>query len=728
MKEKYVLDSLEVEGFRGYLKPIRHDVGEKSVLIFGPQGSGKSSTLNAIEWGLFGKIAYFKSAESKSDIELINSRALNLECRVTISLKNEESFIKITRTKKTNSKESEVTVKAGNITRAGREAEDFLFSELGLTFDDFYRSIYLHQESIRAIITDDPRNRDEAIDRLLGLEKARDIIGSIPMSKVKSVIEELTTQRDKITAKLQGAIQQISEEVKKAESEAQKEGFQDDQLTSSQVSLMLGELQGKLNKLSSESQLESPNILLGGSNDAVLKSITRSKTFLRQCRKRIIEITGVDDLREKQSRLKQVSKDLKRITNDVETKTKDANLIKQEFGGVTKIEESIEAATKELEELNNKQEALDVSIKLAKDALFFFEDPSITSCPVCKQPIVRGEVKKHLDEIVESVKDQKANEIYENIKSLNDMKKTLFTKKEDLQRLEKSLTELKKELDSIAEKVKELTTMEVRVEEIEKVVDETLSSLQTKIDQSNKVYQKRNELIEEVDLHVDRIKVVTTVLLKREEYQAMEKRSREEIEESKGISQAIREVESFKSQLETLVRVLSNVQTSSATQSISETQDEVTKLYLRLRAHPYFDRLSISVTSKNVSGVQKNTYLIKASSVEESRDTFVSSRFSTGQINCAALAIFLSLAKLSSNGIGFVMLDDPSQSLDLDHSEGLSEILAEVGDERQVILATQDQGLFDQLNRKFRSHSNFVDIRFQPWTKNGCSVEGQPKT
>ncbi|MCL4325657.1 MAG: AAA family ATPase, partial [Candidatus Thermoplasmatota archaeon] len=172
MRGTFVLDSIEIEGFRGYLKPIKHSFGGKSALIFGPQGSGKSSTLNAIEWGLFGKIAYFKSAEGKSDIELINSRSIGLECKVTVILRNKTSTIEITRKKRASSKESDLSVKTDGGIKVGTEAEEFLFSELGLTHDDFYRSVYLHQESIRAIITDDPRNRDEAIDRLLGLEKA----------------------------------------------------------------------------------------------------------------------------------------------------------------------------------------------------------------------------------------------------------------------------------------------------------------------------------------------------------------------------------------------------------------------------------------------------------------------------------------------------------------------------------------------------------------------------
>lgn len=723
MRGTFVLDSIEIEGFRGYLKPIKHYFGGKSALIFGPQGSGKSSTLNAIEWGLFGKIAYFKSAEGKSDIELINSRAIGLECKVTVILRNKTSTIEITRKKRASSKESDLSVKTDGGTKVGTDADEFLFSELGLTLDDFYRSVYLHQESIRAIITDDPRNRDEAIDRLLGLEKARDIIGNIPMSKVKKDLDELTNQKEKITAKLQGAIQQISSEVEKAESEAQKEGLQDDQLTSSQISAMMSDLTQKTAKLATDCRIEPPELSAELSTDSVSKTITKVKTFIRQCRKRAIEITGVDELRNKQSELKQMKVDLKRITTEVEIRREETGSIKQNFGDLNKLEMSLDTAKTKLVELKKKQEALDANAKLAKEALFFFEDPSLTVCPVCGQPVERGEIKKHLEEVVESVKGSKVNEIYENMKAVNDDIKILSGKKEELQTLEARLNELTEESNALKGKIRQITLADLGTEDMERNIEDTLASIQTKIEESGRAYQKRNEQIEDTDQCADKIRVINNILLKREEYQAMDKRSKEDLEESKGISQSIREVETFKDRLDTLVSVLNEVQTSLASQSISETQEEIGKLYSRLHAHPYYNKLNISVTSKSVAGVQKNTYLIKASSTEESRDTYVSSRFSTGQINCAALAIFLSLAKMSKSGIGFIMLDDPSQSLDLEHSGGLSEILAEVSDERQIILATQDENLFSELNKKFFSHDNFVDVKFKPWTKNGCTIE-----
>src|SRR5437899_4265266 len=48
------LDKVTIAGFRGYNSPKTIALGGKSAVFLGPNMSGKSSTLGAIEWCLFG--------------------------------------------------------------------------------------------------------------------------------------------------------------------------------------------------------------------------------------------------------------------------------------------------------------------------------------------------------------------------------------------------------------------------------------------------------------------------------------------------------------------------------------------------------------------------------------------------------------------------------------------------------------------------------------------------
>jgi len=48
------IKTLKVKGFRGFTKEKEFDFAPVTIL-FGPNGTGKSSTLNAIEWCLWGR-------------------------------------------------------------------------------------------------------------------------------------------------------------------------------------------------------------------------------------------------------------------------------------------------------------------------------------------------------------------------------------------------------------------------------------------------------------------------------------------------------------------------------------------------------------------------------------------------------------------------------------------------------------------------------------------------
>ena len=58
------LKSLEISGFRGIRKDISIDLdSSKSILIYGDNGSGKSSIADAFEWFYYDKIEHLSSEE-----------------------------------------------------------------------------------------------------------------------------------------------------------------------------------------------------------------------------------------------------------------------------------------------------------------------------------------------------------------------------------------------------------------------------------------------------------------------------------------------------------------------------------------------------------------------------------------------------------------------------------------------------------------------------------------
>jgi DNA repair exonuclease SbcCD ATPase subunit len=88
-------------------------------------------------------------------------------------------------------------------------------------------------------------------------------------------------------------------------------------------------------------------------------------------------------------------------------------------------------------------------------------------------------------------------------------------------------------------------------------------------------------------------------------------------------------------------------------------------------------------------------------------------------MNSVALAICFALTESLPLKIGFLMLDDPSQSLDESHKESLAKILSELSDKKQIVVATQDDDLLD-LIRSFQPDT--AAIEFRSWSVDGAQI------
>ncbi|EQD78226.1 SMC domain-containing protein [mine drainage metagenome] len=163
------LRSLTVEGFRGVNKPVRLEFGPRATVLSAFNGRGKSTLLGAIEWGLFGDLK-FQPPENRTHDELVSLFHPAGRASVQLGLVKKTEEIRVRRTKPLGKMGSAVEVLNGGAQPLVDEAaQEFLFRLLGLSFDDFYRAAFLHQDSIRGLLTEEQKDRDAALDRLLGV-------------------------------------------------------------------------------------------------------------------------------------------------------------------------------------------------------------------------------------------------------------------------------------------------------------------------------------------------------------------------------------------------------------------------------------------------------------------------------------------------------------------------------------------------------------------------------
>ena len=94
----YKISSVEMEGIRGINKPASIVFNEGLTIIHGPNGTGKSSILQAVEWGITGDIPYMKRGDFAKEDAIVNAFVRSKKARVKLSFSGPQN-ITLTRSK-----------------------------------------------------------------------------------------------------------------------------------------------------------------------------------------------------------------------------------------------------------------------------------------------------------------------------------------------------------------------------------------------------------------------------------------------------------------------------------------------------------------------------------------------------------------------------------------------------------------------------------------------------
>lgn len=150
-----------------------------------------------------------------------------------------------------------------------------------------------------------------------------------------------------------------------------------------------------------------------------------------------------------------------------------------------------------------------------------------------------------------------------------------------------------------------------------------------------------------------------------------------------------------------------------------ELEPVVQDVFDRLAPHPTFDKLTFS----------HEVFRRQGSSIPIALDGHTGTEinpsvvFSSAQANVAALCYFIGLAFASGESdFGFVLMDDPLQSMDDVNALGFSDLCRSLRKEKQLIISSHEARLTNLLRRKLSPRNEplrTIVIEFDSWNRPG---------
>lgn len=713
MGDRWVLKEITITGFRGFVKPKTFSSLEPFVLFDGPQRSGKSSTLVAIEWGLFGDEIAKKAIgiDERRGWKIRNTNAD--EARVELVLQKGEEILKIVRSDKKTKGASRFHFEL-NSSRDADEAK--LRAMLEIEPKDYFSSVHLHQEIIRALLTEEPSSKQDSLDRLLGLTALRNTIDGIKSAKISEVLKDVDNKFEQIETKLNAVIASKQNDIQKPKETGIQKGLKSIDFSETCAAQVCETVETALLNFANQAALTIPNLPAARTVGEQQFFVSSAKQSLRKLRDEQPDLKRQKELLEKQSQLQRLQQTYKELLDELQKVEKERKDIYKTDGNQEKMRSGISnELSPRVEDAKNRRNEIDKRAGTIEEAIKYFAAIRAPNekqpCPVCEKAIDDvshlqmhlNELRARLDEDLAPIREEiekyekEIERLEELIKCLNDLDRKIRTQSKLLMD-HKSVTET-----GLGREIKDTEDPIVVIGgEINKIQEE-LKKLATAVKESN---QELNTIEDDIS----KLEQILTVLVLETEIDDLLKIR--ETDEYKEVENNKSELEKFADDVSLIRQAVEAVLQESAKAKLEAAKENIAKMFRTLANRSDFPDLEIDPDKFEVLAV-KGSEKVPALSI-----------FNTGDLNCAGLSVFLGLgaAQELSHNLGFIVLDDPSQSLDDTHKENLVSVLNSISDEKQLLVSTSESDFRDLILTKVIKKK--ARYEFDPWS----DVEGaQPK-
>jgi exonuclease SbcC len=685
-----VIRSLKLQGWKSHEKTELDFTRGTNVLV-GIMGSGKSSVLQAITFGLFGEIPEVRSRKLALS-ELLMRKPRRLEKAVVeLEFDATDVIYKVKRTLTREGSEAHLFCEGSILEVGSRRVTKKVSEILGTDYETFVNVVYARQNEIDNFLRYGKADRVKLIDGLLKidrLEDARKKLRSFHTGVSRNLVD-LKKKATVDTSETKDFIEIVNKKVQELEEEL------------SDIQLAISSTKEKL----SVKKLRFAEMDRLRVKRTDLKSwVSRLKGEAKSIKSRL---SGLPEIPGASRKLPKVLGELSKLKKHEKELISELSSLKSKREQLAKREAELE---KYRDKAKVKVKDYSRQVDGAREKLAFFRgeldrhhkavaqlESAGPECPVCDSPLKdpKKHIARHKASIAKLEKQIATTEkVLTQLEKKHEESERVRAEVEKAKLMVKELPALEKELkaitvDSVEEGLSEaqekLKGQETHVEELKKAAEREEGSQRLKeLEKELKSYEGElerlgfdevsyaslrgevQELMAAFSSSTMRMRSIPQMIEARQSESAVLRRQLDEVENAK------REAEKTGKSLETLavlVNVIADVQVLVRSRFVELANEILGEIWGQL--YPYGDYSSLRIYVET-DGRRAGDYILQL--MERRGWISVDGVASGGERSIASLALRVAFAKALSR-LDLLLLDEPTHNLDDNGVEKLSEVL-----------------------------------------------------
>ncbi len=683
MPSDVMLEELEISGFRGFRDPVKFTFSGSAVILAGPNGTGKTSFFDAIQWLLVGELDRLVPFRARKNSEhIVNTYRRPEPAYVSGRFRGPESHVVASR--RGTWEQSTLEVAHEGRSHYGAEAESVLRgflcrgSEVPLQVL-LQNAGILQQDVMRHVLEAHPGERHEYISALLGLSALEGLQSAVldAGKTVKQRAHAVEEEHRSATAAAEAHAQRVR-------------ALKDSAVEDSAVEAARERLVSQIAAL----EQRAPIVVRDHEQVAAQRvEFGEVRAFVERLRQRRGVLAGVS-----------AGRGLAELGQEQEQIQARSLLAMQ---AQQQGEERLRVASHEWDAAEARAADLDRLAALALDLL-------TEHCPACEQSI-------DAEQVADRLRSRTAD-----AGPLATLRAERDRLSDELVSLSGAAAEADEAVVAIGREVSQRQELEVERARLEDEVrqlrtrDRTVALSLGSLDDA--LATDWDQTVTEISSLLDRIEHLQDLTRSAGgavEIDRLETESDGLGAEDSRLAALVEAAQERSARAESLARAIGEARTVITDRRFAAIQPLVEDIYSRLDPHPTFKVLEFDHAMYRS---KPTTNAVVRDSIEEI-DAEPLLVFSSSQANIVALSYFLAVGVAAvSRRLPFVMLDDPLQSMDDVNVLGFADLCRYIRRDRQMFVSTHDKRFASLLERKLvsRGDDHLTEvIEFWGWDRSG---------